>query len=43
MKINLSRWVGESLSYFVEIPEGLGGGLSVPYKYGKSGYVGGPK
>ena len=42
MKINLSRWVGESLSYFVEIPEGLGG-LSVPYKYGKSGYVGGPK
>ena len=25
MKINLSTWVGESLSYFVEIPEGWGG------------------
>ena len=25
MKINFSRWVGESLSYFVEILEGCGG------------------
>ena len=25
MKINFSRWDGESLSYFVEIPEGWGG------------------
>ena len=38
MKINFSRGVGRSLSYFVEIPEGWEGRgpSSVPYKYGKS-------
>ena len=37
-KINFSRGVGRSLSYFVEIPEGWEGRgqSSVPYKYGKS-------
>ena len=41
-KINFSTGVGGSLSYFVEIPEGWGGGgSSVPYKYGKSRDVGG--
>ena len=43
MKINFSRGVGRSLSYFVEIPEGWEGRgpSSVPYKYGKSREVGG--
>ena len=41
VKINFSTGVGGSLSYFVEIPEGWGGGSSVPYKYGKSRDVGG--
>ena len=42
-KINFSRGVGRSLSYFVEIPEGWEGRgqSSVPYKYGKSREVGG--
>ena len=40
-KINFSTGVGGSLSYFVEIPEGWGGGSSLPYQYGKSRDVGG--
>ena len=45
-KINFSRGVGRSLSYFVEIPEGWEGWegwgqTSVSYKYGKSREVGG--
>ena len=39
--INFSRGIGGSLFYFVEIPEGWGGGSSVPYKYGKSREMGG--